>query len=145
MTAQGPQRRPVFDPLVDGVMARKAGKSDAEIMGMMQEAGLTRAAPRDIVDQVLDVALSAEGQAWKAMSPKERAEASFAARGQVKPRQQKSSRPRDELADASAEVERLEAEQAAWDEEYLVDLDDPDAVANSIWADPDEPDEGEAA
>jgi hypothetical protein len=140
VSGQGPQR-PVFDPLVDGVMARKAGKSDAEIMGMMQEAGLTRPGPRDVIDQVLDVALSPEGQAWKAMSDKERNAAALAARA----RPSKPPRPRDELSEASAEVERLEAEQAAWDAENMVDFDDPDAVADSIWADRDEPDEGEAA
>jgi hypothetical protein len=105
VSGQGPQRRQVFDPLIDGVMARKAGRSDAEIMLSMKEAGVGEP-PSEVVSQVAGLIADPRVREWRKLSPKERNEAFFAAQAEAKQAAVKQAR-RAAVDEGDAEIERM--------------------------------------
>jgi hypothetical protein len=106
VSGQGPQHRPVFDVGIDGVIARKAGKSDMEIAQEMHAAGLASpVAPRGI-DAVIESSARGEIARWKTMTSRERNEAFFAAQAAQKQAAAKQAR-RAAVEEGDAEIERM--------------------------------------
>jgi hypothetical protein len=154
VSGQCPQR-PVFDPLIDGVIARRAGKSDLQIAQGMHAAGLASpAAPRG-VDAVIESSARGEIAAWKKLTPRERNEAFFASQAQAKRAQEEasSSKPARRvkvnpfIGKSSEEIAQLdqqlaEARESNWLDEQEVE---EQFAADPLWNDQDDDDEGEEA
>jgi hypothetical protein len=151
VSGQGPQRRPVFDPLIDGAIARRAGKSDLQIAQEMHAAGLASPTPPRGVDAVIESSARGEIAAYKKLTPRERNEAFFAAQAEARQAQEEvsSSKParlvkvNPFIGKSSEEIAQLdqqlaEARESNWWDEREVE---EQFAADPLWNDQDDDDE----
>jgi hypothetical protein len=151
VSAQGPQRRVVFDPLVDGVMMKRAGKLEMEIAAMMKDAGVGQPRALDIVEAVA----SPEYRAWRRLSAKEKNDHFLAQAGREQQAQRAAQTTRAAVDEHRGRFEGLgtveldaieeelnDARMAAWVREQAIAEAEQEGLeahlSDPAWNDPDD-------